>query len=77
MTIIIMQCDCGENLALVVNTEAEKIQAWCPKCGTLYDIGPTEIEADNLADIMESATPTTKAGPEETLFYLRCTDILR
>ena len=70
-----MQCPCGENIVLTVNTETGLIMGYCPGCRKTFDIDGFKLEDEALADIEKRAQPLKK-GPE-SLFYLRCTGILK
>lgn len=80
MKMIIMQCDCGENLTLATNTERRQIMGWCLKCGKQYDIKSPVIEPVEIAEMIQAAhkiaDQVKKAtDPEGILFYLRCTKL--
>ena len=78
MKMIIMQCDCGENLTLATNMERRKMMGWCLKCGTIYDIGCPDVGDVELAEMIQKSYKISDQAeaksPMETLFYLRCTE---
>lgn len=78
MKMIIMQCDCGENLTLAMNTKHRKVMGWCLKCGTIYDFGAPDVGEVELAEMVQKVHRIADQAkdakdPEGMLFYLRCT----
>ena len=75
MTIVLLQCECGENLVLAVDTKTKQLVGHCLKCRKTHDILDVNLTDKDIENV-EKSVHELKAAETDGMFYLRCTALI-